>query len=381
MGDSMNQARAFMRNCQTALFDMAASDLSMSGFTETGSACLNTDICVAALTSVQTGAKLNHALAIYRAAQQALNAIESPQLLSERIERLSYLISQYQTGLLELEALQKEDTQETDITPKHDNFEVPLNSANDTIYYYSPEARQAQATRALNDTVKLAKITERPALETLLAFSENTGAQGSDIGTSEDNASSAQNEPSMTVEPKTPKVHLDSMVQDIVQLGLTVARQHGLTLSLSYDMGDKTIAEDKAERLKMRSCQWLTYLIRHIAASHTVDALAESMAHIDISASEREMSFSTIAPDLPVTFSTSEIGMKAIRPTYEARTNRLTLNMPYEETPSEMTTSAQGESSKNIPKMPVDEGINARLEALLAGNTHLIAFEPKRATS
>lgn len=378
MGDSMNQARAFMRNCQTALFDMAASDEAMSSLELSDPARLNTDVFVSALTAIQSGAKLNHALAIYRAAQQALNAIESPEVLAGRIERLSYLISQYETGLLELEM--ETTAQDTSGTLETDDAEAP----NLKIYYLSDEVRQARAERALKETLNLASRSERPALETLLSHSMTPVIEASEPELSAlPETMPAKSEPAPSVkrpdELKAAQIDLENLIQDIIQLSLTVARQHGLTLSLSYDMAGETIDDTQADRFKMRMCQWMTYLIRHIAASQTAEALAESMAHIDISATANEISLSTLTSDLPVSSEATLPDPTCVRPFYDAVENRLSLHITYRAKAT--LENKRKPETVDHPKMPIDEGIAARLDALLAGNSHLIAFEPKRATS
>ena len=385
MGDSMNQARAFMRNCQTALLDMAASDESVSSVELSDSAHLNTDICGNALTDIQTGAKLNHALAIYRGAQQALNAIDSPDILAGRIERLSYLISQYETGLLELEA-------EITAREKADTTDINDPEALDhKVYYLSEEARQARAELALNDTLNLASHSERSALETLLSHSQPSELKAQNVLETTPNKKPVEAEVTHSAEKPsaspTPQIGLETLVQDIIQLSLTVARQHGLTLSLSYDMGEQRISETHADRFKMRISQWVTYLIRHIAASQTAEALAESMAHIDISATADEISLSTLTSDLPASSETTRRVSSSMRPLYDPAENRLTLHIAYraeeqmKKAPKSKIENKTEPASETRPKIPVDEGIAARLDALLAGNTHLIAFEPKRARS
>lgn len=364
MGDSIKQARAFMRCCETALTGLEAAPH---------------DKAVSALTSIQSGAKLNHARAIYRAAQDAIEHVTTGSL-EDRVATLAHLIKQYESGLVELE--DQDTPPETASEPlETDAVTVSQDEASPDIISvdFSADARRNRAIEAMTDSLPLAKECETVSLSTLLRFAKG---ETSDVNDKADS-------PLTTVVPikgtskKMAKVTLESFISDVVQQGLTHARQSDVTLSLSYDMGTIALPEMKAAKIKLRMERWLGCLVRHIAINSEKGALV----HIDMTATPAAVILTGTAPELDSTLLETASDKHCIAQQYNAETASLSLHLSLTE----------GAPLLKAPKLAVDEGIGARLDALLADNTvshvqnsadglaladnNLLAFEPKQARS
>lgn len=329
---------------------------------------------ITALTNIQSAAKLNHARAIYRAAQDAIVHV-SMGSLEDRVATLAHLIKQYKTGLVELEA--DEAIIETNAQAlSSDEIEASDNAV--ITVDFSDEARQIRAIEAVTDSLKVARDHETLALKTLISLAKD---EGSDIEeTNQQNIESVvQLQP---VTKKTKKIALESFISDVVQQGLTYARQSDITLSLSYDMGTIALSETKASKIKNRMERWLGCLVNHVAANSEKGALA----HIDMSATPAAVILSVSAPALPDALLQSAPDKDCVLHNYDADTEKLRLHLSLTE----------GAPLLKAPKMPVEEGIGARLDALLVSDqmlsddlalpeTNLLAFDPsvskKRATS
>lgn len=358
MGDSIKQARAFMRCCEDALSDLAEASPTQA---------------ITALTSIQSGAKLNHARAIYRAAQDAIETVSSAGRLDDRVTTLFHLIRQYEAGVAEMEAHEVSDDLSSENMPEEEAPVEPAlvepapNHEHEVIKVdFSDEARRLRAVEALSDTLPLAKDNEAPALKTLLAMS-----QGKDIDVKED----AIVETIVSLQPsakKVSKITLESFISDVVQQGLTFARQNEVTLSLSYDMGTIALSEAKAKKIKHRMERWLGCLVRHIASQSEKGALA----HIDLSATPAAVTLSATAPALADDVLHSASDKNFIKQSHNAETNMLSLHLSLTE----------GAPLLKTVKTPVEEGIGARLDALLSedqafegfdlAESNLLAFEP-----
>jgi hypothetical protein len=336
MGDSIKQARAFMRNCETALTTLDyASD----------------DDAVTALVSIQSGAKLNHARAIYRAAQDAIENVSTGSL-EDRVAALTHLIKQYDNGLVELENDQSEpqdleDTLGPDVEIETQTLAEPESSdviSSDVISVdFSDEARRLRAIDAVTDSLSLAKDKERTALSTLLSFSQGDQEQDAAVETI------IPIKP--TAKPRD-KVSLESFISDVVQQGLTFARQCDVTLSLSYDMGAIALPAAKAAKIKQRMERWLGCLVGHVARQSDAGALA----HIDMSATPAAVILSVNAPALNEDVFAAASDKDCVVQHFDTEAQRLSLHLSLTE----------GAPLLKTHKLPVEEGIGARLDALLA---------------
>lgn len=335
MGDCIKQARAFVQCCHKAL-DRANVDCAQD----------MTDV----LAEIQSGAKLNHARAIYRSAQDALQSLNDKDRLPLRLHALSNVVSLYETGLTEMEDSCEEISSDLESQESADIISVD----------FSETARQSRAVEAMQSTLPFVDDAQKSAVNSLLAksqtsseeetaSSEQTALEGLETDLLVDGVelpNLKETEPT----PRDPKVALESFIRDIVQNGLSVARQATLTVSLSYDMGGVTLPESKADLLKIRAETWLSYLIRHLAATTS----PETLCQIDISATARTMTFRTIASPLGETWKKTCDHPDLVSIDHDPVSNSLYLKLDY-----------AIQKAKPAPKMPVEEGISSRLEALL----------------
>lgn len=331
MGDCIKQARAFVQDCHNALD--RADESCVLGMTE-------------ALADIQSGAKLNRARAIYRAAQDALHALEDESRLPLRLHALSNVVALYESGLVEME----EDDAEAEIDMAQSAKVISVD--------FSDTARQSRAVDAISSALPYAEAPQKQALEKLLAVSGHPIEKNQEETTVQTEAEIDITSPEEThirdtpadARRNTPMIALESFIRDIVQTGLSIARQFNLTLSLSYDMGGVSLTEAKAAQIKIRAEACLAGLIRHLAATTTPDDLS----HIDISASPSAMTFRSVAPPLSALGPESSDYADLITLDHDAKSDRLTLSLDFSKSP-QMTQH----------KMPVEEGINSRLDALL----------------
>jgi len=130
MGDCIKQARAFVQGCHESLD--RANDSCLQDMT-------------AVLADIQSGAKLNRARAIYRAAQEALHCLEDETRLPLRLHALSNVVALYESGLVEMEA----EEIESEVAPLEENV---IESADIIPVDFSETARQNRAVDAIDTT-------------------------------------------------------------------------------------------------------------------------------------------------------------------------------------------------------------------------------------
>ncbi len=310
MGDCIRQARSFMRDCEDIL---ATLDIDCAASTQK------------ALSVIQTGAKQNHARAIYRAAQDAIASPQANESLSARIQALEILIRNYDKGLLEMEHTANDK------------------AAIDTLTL-SPTDAFERAKNTFSEAVILAKVDERNGLDTLLNLAgiTPTGSAPSEVQNTSQN---------------TVKLSLEAIIPDVVQQGLAAARQAGLTLSVSYDMGDIALAAPKTEIMKNRMKDWVHTLVLHMKAT----ANTENFTRIDMSA--RQEAVIITAECLPLSeeiLNTAPDGSRVLQ-TYHESKGLLELALYYRHKKDVIL------AHKTLKKLPVEEGIASRLNALLEG--------------
>lgn len=386
MGDNTKQARAFMRQCHSAL-----SELNTAPVSETVEApCPH--VTAQALADVQSAAKRNHARAIYRAAQQTLNALHASQTLTPYITTLSGLIAQYEEGLIELEGFEAEAEAEATSQSSVATQNVDKKEADIIPLALSDEARQARAFEALSSTLSHANDSERPALATLLSFSSGVAPQTelenieTEKADTQDSAAEAKTVPLIqtAVVPTPVKnealISGDSFISEVIQFGLTQARQNKLTLSLSYDVDALSLTEQDALTLRTRLEFCIGALVHQLAAKRE----DQPLAHIDISYEKKALHILANTPPLPKSILEAAPYFEATEQRANGLSGHLQLIL------SDLSTSGTSEKTVNSSvKMPVDEGIAARLGALMETETvyiqktgtdaTLINFEPIKA--
>lgn len=310
MGDCIRQARSFMRDCEDIL------------------ATLDIDCATSrhkALSVIQIGAKQNHARAIYRAAQDAIASPQTNDSLTSRLQALEILIRNYDKGLAEMEHIANDG------------------AAIDTITLSPSDAFQ-RARDTFSGVIALAKPEESAPLNTLLNLlgsnqAENTPSELGDI---------SQN---------TVKLSLEAIIPDVVQQGLAAARQAGLTLSVSYDMGDVALPAPKTQIMKNRMKDWVHTLVLHMKAT----ANTESLARIDMSARNEAVVITAECPPLSEDLLNSAPDGSRVLQTYHESKGVLELTLYYRHKKDVIL------AHKTLKKLPVEEGIASRLNALLEG--------------
>lgn len=337
MGDCIKQARAFVQGCHEALNRAEDSCLEdMSGV----------------LTDIQSGAKLNRARAIYRAAQEALQCLEDQDRLPLRLHALSNVVALYESGLVEMETeeeLFEEIAPETEVIGNGDQ-----DSADIIPVDFSDIARQNRAIDAMSSAIPYADAAQKQALQKLLSFSDPE--MFSNKETCDTEAVLCRDQ---TIEVKTKpsgrRLALETFIRDIIQSGLSIARQVKVTLSLSYDMDGITVPETQVAEIRRQTETCLSKLIQHLAA--TTDP--EALSHIDISARRSAMVFRTHAAPLSEQTLGSAVGLEAINTKHDARNNELTVTLKFPR------LDGTDKLNPTARKIPVEEGITSRLEALL----------------
>ena len=272
MGDDLIFAQKFTRT--------AADGLALLVEMEDPRAAHEASVVIDMMTTVQRGAKRLRARHIYSGAQGVLSALhhETDATLQGRIENLGSLVTQYARGLDEL--LQAPAT-------------APANTPLDKWDMARETLNALLPTASSDDADMLSRLMRAPVtLDTVQPSDEA-------ISTEADILPFAQIEPNEISEeisfedvdvgpvaeemqiPTTPRVDdgpsvpLDTMMRDVVADALSVARTVGRTISLSYDMGDRTVSDIRATDLRNRLGQALSQIIRQ---SLTEDRVG----HIDI---------------------------------------------------------------------------------------------------
>ncbi|WP_416878158.1 hypothetical protein [Litorimonas sp.] len=330
MGDCIKQARAFVQGCHEAL--NRADDSCVEDMT-------------GILADIQSGAKLNRARAIYRAAQDALQSLEDKNGLPLRLHALSNVVALYESGLSEMEEEEAQFGQglsEDEISEDND-----VDSADIISVDFSDAARLSRAKDAIKSALPYADDAQKQALEKLLAFPCSPPATKKILP--------AKNKVMTETKPFKSGIALESFIRDIIQTGLSAARQVKLTLSLSYDMAGVTLPEAQAKQAKLQTESSLVKLICHLAATTE----PESLSHIDISASRTGMRLRTLADPMSEPSLDGPGGFKGISIEHDAKSDHLTLTMRFS------ALDGAKDAKPSPQKMPVEEGISSRLEALL----------------
>lgn len=320
MGDCLKQARSFMLSCDQALASM-------------------NDTCpiskTTALATIQSAAKTNRARAIYRAAQDALTAIDNSNGFAHQINRLAKVLSQYDAGVTELEGF------ETSSDTQKKTDDVPAEQINESVgsdNFMSYEQRQERALTALNDSLSYATSSERPALSRLISLAK---------GESHSKAEAIQTK-------NNTRISLETIMPDIIHQSLRSARQTDLTLSVSYDVNTASLTGLALSELKSRLKNWINQLIKHIAT----ETDKQSLVHIDITAQKNCVVLSTKATALPENNLASALDKRLVSQTYDAANGQVELTFHF-------TDRTQKAFNKARP-VPIEFGVTERLEALMA---------------
>lgn len=284
MGDDLNFAQRFTKTAADGLSILA----EMSDPRADSELLIVTDM----MATLQRGAKRLRARHIYTGAQDVLTALhhEDDNILTGRIQSLGSVVTEYARGLEELVAAPKLSSRPVSNTDKWDTARETLNA----LLPISPPEEADVLSRLMRAPVTLAEVQpDFSAEENVFGEGENRvvpfaipGTKPAEIAISEDDlladfaAENQATENSVKADitakkPNLPMIQLDAMMRDVVADALSVARTSGRTISLSYDMGDRSEAEDVAENLRQRLGQALSQIIRQ--------ALPEGrVGHIDV---------------------------------------------------------------------------------------------------
>ena len=306
MGDDLNFARKFTRT--------AADGLALLVEMEDPRAAGEASVVIDMMTTVQRGAKRLRARHIYSGAQGVLSALhhETDETLQGRIESLGYLVSHYAQGLSDLdeksaaksktpveawstardtlnELLPMADLADADVLSRLMRAPVTLEAVqqNKVLRFTKGE------TSDVRDKTDVAASIEESLAENIAAIDlgaldltslETTAEEitAEEITTKETTfTETAPMESAQDLDIRAPtaepalSVTLESMMRDVIADALSVARLVGRTISLSYDMGNRTISHSQAESLSDRLNKALSQIIRQ---SLTEDRVG----HIDI---------------------------------------------------------------------------------------------------
>jgi len=285
MGDDLIFAQKFTRT--------AADGLALLVEMEDPRAPQEASVVIDMMTTVQRGAKRLRARHIYSSAQGVLSALhhENDMVLDSRIKSLGSLVTEYARGLDDL--LQKTET--PSVATPADKWEV----ARETLNALLPIASSDDAdmlSRLMRAPVTLDAV--QPDTEPSFTYADivpfvkaETPEIVSEIIMDDLPLEEIipQNVAAQTTAPieTGPSIALDAMMRDVIADALSVARTVGRTISLSYDMGERTVSEARASDLQKRLGLALSQIIRQ---SLTEDRVG----HIDINLAGDQLHLSLI---------------------------------------------------------------------------------------
>ena len=289
MGDDLIFAQKFTRT--------AADGLALLVEMDNPRAAHEAAVVIDMMTTVQRGAKRLRARHIYSGAQGVLSALhhDTDAVLEGRIVNLGSLVTEYARGLDEL---LEAETAPTKMTPM-DKWDM----ARETLNALLPNASSEDAdmlSRLMRVPVTLETIQPDRDVASMDAdvipfitaetpnLSENMSEEISVEAFKIPEESTAVNTPIL----QNPQINsgliiaLDAMMRDVIADALSVARSVGRTISVSYDMGERTVSTERAEDLRVRLGQALSQIIRQ---SLTEDRVG----HIDINLAGEQLHIMT----------------------------------------------------------------------------------------
>jgi len=304
MGDDLIFAQKFTRT--------AADGLALLAEMENPRGPGDAPVVIDMMTTVQRGAKRLRARNIYTGAQEVLSALhhETDDILTGRIETLGSLVTEYARGLDELVTTPEMRSPKTEAekwTAARDILNALLPSAAPetadmlsrlmrapvTLEAVQPDLAEPASEAEIVPFIKFSQRTNDTAFPDLNIFEidDSTLEDGvfvedtpvETLPESEVIETVTAVEPAVQIDlPKTPQrdysvpeITLDAMMRDVIADALSVARSIGRTISLSYDMGDRSVTEDAAQGLRHRLGQALSQIIRQALTDDRV-------GHIDV---------------------------------------------------------------------------------------------------
>lgn len=284
MGDDLIFAQKFTRT--------AADGLALLVEMDDPRAPQESSVVINMMTTMQRGAKRLRARNIYTGAQEVLSALHhnDDATLDGRIKSLGSLVTEYARGL---EELLDTPSPAANATP-FDKWDMARETLNELLPVAPPDDAD-MLSRLMRAPVTLATV--QPDLDVELAEAEivpftkgdSSAVMAEAPGKVEDVVEDAKEAiaeitPAPVPPPasnRTPTkdisqtVALDAMMRDVIADALSVARSVDRTISLSYDMGERTVSENCASDLQTRLGQALSQIIRQSMSDDRV-------GHIDI---------------------------------------------------------------------------------------------------
>jgi len=294
MGDDLNFAQKFTRT--------AADGLALIAKMDDPRAARDSAVVIDMMTTLQRGAKRLRARNIYSSAQNVLSALhhEDDVTLSGRINNLGSLVTEYARGLGEL--LETEEI--APILTREDKWDAARATLNELL----PKAEPSDAdmlSRLMRSPVTLETVKpDSVSIESDVLGQSDVLTLVSDITAADivpfvkkprrDTKDKEGFVPVLPTpkpvdmpktqnksDPKTapvddsPVVTMDAMMREVIADALSVARSVQRTISLSYDMGDRSLTELRANELRERLGSALSQIIRQSLTDDRV-------GHIDI---------------------------------------------------------------------------------------------------
>lgn len=278
MGDDLIFAQNFTRT--------AADGLALLVEMENPRAAHEAAVVIDMMTTVQRGAKRLRARHIYSGAQGVLSALhhDTDSVLEGRIVNLGSLVTEYARGLDQLLAAENVPAK---IAPL-DKWEM----ARETLNALLPSASSEDAdmlSRLMRAPVTLETVqpdqdvatsnadvipfVQASSLELPEDISEEISVESFKIP---DMPPVSEGSPSPKPQINTgPMITLDAMMRDVIADALSVARSIGRTISVSYDMGERSVSSETAEDLRGRMGHALSQIIRQTLTDDRV-------GHIDV---------------------------------------------------------------------------------------------------
>jgi len=274
MGDDLIFAQKFTRT--------AADGLALLAEMDDPRAPHEAAVVIDMMTTVQRGAKRLRARHIYSGAQGVLSALhhETETVLEGRIINLGGLVTEYARGLDELLEAKTAPQKNTPL----DKWDI----ARETLNGLLPNASSEDAdmlSRLMRVPVTLETV--QPDLDDaalnadVIPFHKVESPQETETSLVEDLSFEAVSPAAVAATPTPPSIDtnpsitLDAMMRDVIADALSVARSVDRTISISYDMGDRTVSMERAEDLRQRMGQALSQIIRQTVTEDRV-------GHIDV---------------------------------------------------------------------------------------------------
>jgi hypothetical protein len=303
MGDDLNFAQKFTRT--------AADGLAILAEMSDPRAKTDAPVVINMMTTVQRGAKRLRARNIYVGAQNVLSALhhETDDVLSGRIETLGSLVTEYARGLDDL-LTQSQPAVRTPLSVK-DKWDTARETLNALLPIADPDSadvlsrlmrasdsldsvssdpaaddrqnadvlpfKQVDAQSEFASDVHIEDMEDDVALESIIAETpSDLPLDLTEVTLAEAELVHAPTRALVSVAPiETETVALDAMMRDVIADALSVARSINRTISLSYDMGERTVSENVANDLRHRIGKALSQIIRQALTDDRV-------GHIDI---------------------------------------------------------------------------------------------------